>query len=137
VILGEGLFGLAVLVLWAYCIFDCITTDESTVQNLPKMIWLLIVIFVPTLGSIAWLLLGRPVGKSFRVGSTGYQTPPPAPPPTGFHEPTIADDDFAKRREETLRRYDAEREATLRQREEELRRREEELRRREKELGES
>lgn len=134
-ILGQGLFGLVILALWIYCIFDCIRTDESSVQNLPKMIWLIIVIFVPTIGSIAWLLLGRPAGAAFQLGSTGSRRPPPPPEPTGFREPVIPDDDFAKRREEMLRRYDAEREETLKQREEELRRREEELRRREEELG--
>jgi hypothetical protein len=135
VILGQGLFGLVILALWIYCIFDCIRTDESSIQNLPKMIWLIIVIFVPTIGSIAWLVLGRPAGAGFQFGSTGSRKPPPPPDPRGFREPVKPDDDFAKRREEMLRRYDADREAELKQREEELRRREEELRRREQELG--
>lgn len=131
-IAGGGLFGLIAIALWIYCIFDCIRTGESVVQNLPKTIWLLIVIFVPTVGSIAWLLLGRPTGASFQLGSSTYRAPPPPPEPTGFAEPKITDvDDYERRREETLRRYEAEREERLRQREEELRRREEELRRRE------
>ena len=131
--IGGGIFTFAVLALWAYCIFDVISTDESRMQNLPKMIWLLIVIFVPPIGSIAWLLLGRPSGADWRPGSTvqrpGLEAPPP--PVVGLPERTISPDDHAAKREEALRRYNEEREEKLRQRVEELRRREEELRRRE------
>lgn len=132
--LGQGLFALFVLTLWIYCIFDCIRTDESEIQNLPKVIWLLIVIFVPTIGSIAWLLLGRPAGAGFRLQSgSGSSHPSSSPSPTGFAEPTVgqSSDDFQRRRDEALRRYHEDRERELREREEELRRREEEVRRRE------
>lgn len=135
--IGGGIFGLVALALWVYCIFDCIRTDESTVQNLPKTIWLIIVIFVPTIGSIAWLLLGRPQGAGFQFGQpNASRTPPPPPPPTGFTEPPVAKDpdDYRRRREEALRKYEAERaarESELEQREMDLLRREEELRRRE------
>ena len=128
---GGGIFGLAILALWAYCIFDVISTDESRIQNLPKMFWLLIVIFVPTIGSLAWLLLGRPSGAHWRPGSTAPRSAPPPPPTLGLPERQIAPEDHNAKREEALRRYHAEREAELRRREEELRRREEELRRRE------
>lgn len=132
--LGQGLFGLVVIALWIYCIFDCIRTDESEVQNLPKLFWLLIVIFVPTIGSIAWLLLGRPREAGFQLstGSASSRTHPSVPP-TGFAEPTVGEtsDEFQRRRDEALRRYHEERERELREREEKLRRREEELRRRE------
>ncbi len=37
--------------------------------RLPKYFWLIIVIILPDVGSIAWLLLGRPVGAGFRLGS--------------------------------------------------------------------
>jgi phospholipase D-like protein len=135
-ILGEGVFGLAVLALWAYCIFDVIRTDESLVQNLPKMLWLLIVVFVPTIGSIAWLLLGRPSGAAFRFdASPRRERPEPLHPSVGLPERQLPSDDHQARREEALRRHQAEREQELRRREEDLRRREEELRRREEGLG--
>jgi hypothetical protein len=60
VILGGGVFAPAVLVLWPYCILDVIATNESPIRNLPKVVWHLFVILVPTVGSIAWLLPGRP-----------------------------------------------------------------------------
>jgi hypothetical protein len=135
-LLGEGIFGLAVLALWVYAIFDVITTDESVVQNLPKMIWLLIVILLPPIGPLAWLLLGRPRGAAFRVGSGGQprSAPEPHSPPPGLPERRMSDEDYQRRREEALAKHQAEREVELRRREEELRKREEELRRREQGL---
>jgi hypothetical protein len=129
---GGGIFALAVLALWAYCIFDVIRTDDTSVQNLPKMFWLLIVIFVPTIGSIAWLLLGRPSGASWELSGPQRSRPAPPAPPTGFSEPPRpSPEDHAAKREEALKRYMADREEQLRKREEEVRRLEDELRRRE------
>jgi Phospholipase_D-nuclease N-terminal len=76
VFIGGGLFALTVLVLWVYCIFDVIATDEAVMRNLPKVVWLLIVIFVPTIGSIAWLLLGRPEKAGFAPGDSTYRAEP-------------------------------------------------------------
>ena len=128
-IFGGGLFALAVIALWVYCILDVIATNESVIRNLPKVVWLLVVVFIPTIGSIAWLLLGRPEGAGFAPGGAGYRpeprngrvdrssarTPGPIPP----------DDDprFLAQIDERTRK--------LRQWEEELKRREDELRRRE------
>ena len=68
-IFGDGILGLALLGLWIFCILDVISTDEVLCRSLPKMIWLLLVIFLPDVGSIAWLLIGRPVGAGFWLGS--------------------------------------------------------------------
>jgi hypothetical protein len=73
-VLGGGLFALVALALWVYCILDVVSTDESLMRNLPKIVWLLIVIFVPTVGSIVWLLLGRPVDAGFAPGDTGTRS---------------------------------------------------------------
>jgi hypothetical protein len=131
--LQEGFFAIAALALWVYCIFDVISTQESLVQNLPKMIWLLIVLLFPPIGPIAWLLLGRPRGASFRVGSSSplRAAPEPMAPPPNLSERRMSDEDYQRRREEAIQKHEADREDELRKREEELRRREEELRRRE------
>lgn len=55
-----GVFGLLLLALWIFCIIDVIRTPEGETNHLPKMLWLLIVIIIPTVGSIVWLVLGRP-----------------------------------------------------------------------------
>ncbi|GAA2378287.1 hypothetical protein GCM10010404_38210 [Nonomuraea africana] len=54
------LLGLAVLAFWLYSLFDVITTPDEEVRNLPKVLWVLVVVLVPLVGSVFWLLLGRP-----------------------------------------------------------------------------
>src|SRR5687767_6478212 len=50
------------------------------VRNLPKTLWIMLIIFLPTIGSVAWLLLGRPENTRLKPGDTRYRgTPPPAP----------------------------------------------------------
>ncbi len=72
---GGGLIGFALIALWIYCIFDVISTEESLVRSLPKMAWLIIVIILPDIGSIAWLILGRPVFAGWRPGDTSGRKP--------------------------------------------------------------
>jgi hypothetical protein len=56
----DGLGALVVLGLWIFCLIDVITTDESLCRNLGKTMWLILVLFLPAIGSIAWLVAGRP-----------------------------------------------------------------------------
>ncbi|WP_327090597.1 PLD nuclease N-terminal domain-containing protein [Nonomuraea sp. NBC_01738] len=55
----EGL-GLITLVLWIYCLFDAITTPEGACRNLPKVLWVIAVLLFPLVGSLLWLIAGRP-----------------------------------------------------------------------------
>lgn len=108
-----GLAGLLLLFLWVYCIFDVIATDENSMRNMPKIFWLLVVIFVPTVGSIAWLVLGRPARAGFRPGEPTYEPPPRVLGPEDSPEFMLRAGEEAKRlqweeqlreREEKLRR---------------------------------
>ena len=63
-----GAFGLIVMGLWIFCLVDVITTVDGTTRNLPKMGWLLIVLLLPLIGSILWLVAGRPE----RAGGGNY-----------------------------------------------------------------
>ena len=56
----DGAFGLLVLALWIFCLVDVLLTPEDQCRNLPKIAWLLIVLFLLDIGSIAWLVAGRP-----------------------------------------------------------------------------
>jgi hypothetical protein len=56
----DGAFGLLLIGLWLFCLFDVITTDSAVVRNLPKLLWLFIVLVLPDIGSILWLVAGRP-----------------------------------------------------------------------------
>lgn len=64
----HGVGGAVLLVLWVWAVLDCIATDSILVRNLPKMTWLFLVIFIPTIGAVAWLLLGRPEHAGVSLG---------------------------------------------------------------------
>lgn len=106
---GGGL-GLIAIAVWIFCVVDTITTPAERCRNLPKLAWVFIVLLFLDIGSIAWLVAGRPWTK----------VPAGQPSPRGFgfgaggtqprRVPTNPDDD-----EEFL--------ASLRRRAEEQRRR--------------
>jgi len=60
VIRAEGTFFLLLLALDIFCVIDLIQSREDEVRNLPKIVWLLLILFFPPIGSIAWLAVGRP-----------------------------------------------------------------------------
>lgn len=85
--LGPG--GLFMLALWVYAVIDVISTDEILVRNLPKNMWLLLVLFAGPIGSIAWLILGRPQYAGWAPGgnaSTSRPTPRPRSRPRGVED---------------------------------------------------
>jgi hypothetical protein len=127
----DGVLGLALLGLWIYCVFDVITTDESLIRNLPKLLWLVIVLFIPDIGSIAWLVAGRPAKASFRIGGSEPYRPAGARMPVRPPEDGPRFDDLEGMSEIVREREERSR---LRMWEEQLRRREEELRKREEGL---
>ena len=119
-LLDLGVVSIALLALWVFCIFDVIATDDVLVRNLPKGMWLLIVIFLPDIGSLAWLLLGRPLYAGWRPGDTTRRTPRRVIGPEDRPDFTARPARPLESRADELAAW-----------EEELRRREEELRRRE------
>lgn len=52
--------GLLVLALCLYCLIDVIGRGSDEVRNLPKFGWIVLVLFFPLVGSIAYLVAGRP-----------------------------------------------------------------------------
>jgi hypothetical protein len=75
----SGIVGLVLLGLWLYVILEVITTDSTLCRNLPKPLWLVIVILLPSVGSVAWLIAGRPQNKAFGIGGGSYSANRPAP----------------------------------------------------------
>jgi hypothetical protein len=59
-LLFDGALALLAIALWVFCIIDVITTPEGQCRNLPKFGWLILVIILMDIGSIAWLIAGRP-----------------------------------------------------------------------------
>lgn len=83
---------LMVIGLWIYTFIDCLTTPDEKVRNLPKVIWVIIIlIFGGTLllGPVAWLVAGRPrVGAvDHRKGEGREQQTLPRPEPRRFVAP--------------------------------------------------
>jgi hypothetical protein len=70
-----GIVAVALLLFWVWALFDCVSTDASLCRNLPKGVWIVIVLLLPDIGSLLWLLLGRPERAHWRPGSTDYATP--------------------------------------------------------------
>jgi hypothetical protein len=104
----DGALALVMFVVWLFCIIDVITTPEGTCRNLPKLLWLAVVVLLMDIGSIAWLVAGRPWTRQPVNVARGGTTRGPAGTPA--RRPTNPDDD-----EEFL--------ASLRTRAEEQRRR--------------
>lgn len=58
-----GLLGLLILIADIYAIYKILTSGASTAA---KLIWTLVILFLPVLGFIAWLIAG-PKGHSAHV----------------------------------------------------------------------
>ena len=84
---GIGVLGVALLLFWLWAIYDVVTADPTGIRNLPKIMWVLMVLLLSPLaldlGPILWVLLGRPS----RTASAGHpqgqrrirRVPEPAP----------------------------------------------------------
>jgi hypothetical protein len=54
-----ALLSIVSLVLCVFCVIRAITTPDQEVKYLPKVVWVLLILFFPLVGSIAWLAVGR------------------------------------------------------------------------------
>jgi hypothetical protein len=62
------LFVLVPLVLCIYCVVEAISSRDDEVRHLSKVWWILLILFFPFVGSIAWLAAGRPVRAARPLG---------------------------------------------------------------------
>lgn len=67
-------FGLLTLALWVFCLVDVLTRQDWEVRHLPRLAWLFIVLLVPTVGSLLWLILGRPQGPPRPAAQRQYSS---------------------------------------------------------------
>lgn len=73
--------------IFAFTVFsfiDCVRTEESRIRALPKILWAILIVILPTFGGVLWFVLGkeRSQGTTLR--------PPVAPRSRG---PVAPDDD--------------------------------------------
>ena len=119
-------FGLEIL-LTVLALISCLSADEGELRALPRIVWVIIILLFPLVGSIAYFVAGRPVTAQSRAGHWR--------PGSGFPEaerprPVAPDDDpaFLRKIEQQRRQDDAD---LLRKWEEDLKRREDDIRKRE------
>ncbi|GGD14670.1 hypothetical protein GCM10007231_12070 [Nocardioides daphniae] len=56
------------IVLCIFCLVQAITSRDGDIRNLPKVAWILLILFFPVVGSIAWLVAGQPQAARPRSG---------------------------------------------------------------------
>lgn len=104
-----GLLSVAYFVFFLYVLLDVVLSEQADVRNLPKLLWVLVVLVVPLAGGIAWLVAGRPERGTIAPGGAGPPGRRPdrnaptrgrrARPPLGPDD----DPDFLRRIDEQLR----------------------------------
>ncbi len=92
---GGGALFVVELCLVVYCVLNIITTPETDVRNLPKILWLVLVLFFPIVGGIAWLVAGRPQSPSSSMPYKGNRGIPPEYDRPGRATAYSPDDDEA------------------------------------------
>jgi hypothetical protein len=117
-------FGILTFALVLIALIDIITRDESLVRHLPKLTWVILVIFLPVIGSIVWFAVGHdwgePRGEAIPFGDPRRHEP--VAERLRYVEPAFTDEelDAALRlaeKQERLRRLEAEVEAKRAERE--------------------
>jgi hypothetical protein len=53
------LIAVVVGALFIFALVDIILSDSSQVRHLPKVTWVFVVIFLPLIGSIIWIAVGK------------------------------------------------------------------------------
>lgn len=124
------------IVAAACALISCLSTEEDEIRALPRLVWVLIILFFPLVGSIAWFVTGRSVpagtagpGPRLSSGGPDARRPSGAEPTVRRPRPIAPDDDpeFLRsigRQDEADRELFTRWEADLRRREDEIRRRE-------------
>jgi Phospholipase_D-nuclease N-terminal len=69
----DGALGLVLFALWVFCVIDVITTDEALCRNLPKTVWVVIVLLLFDVGAVLWLVAGRPWEGTTRTADLPYR----------------------------------------------------------------
>jgi Phospholipase_D-nuclease N-terminal len=116
------LFGLEILLI-VLALISCLSADEGEIRALPRIVWVIIILLFPLVGSIVYFAVGRPVKAAARPGWRAGG---------GFPEPTrprqVAPDDDPEFLDKLDRKSKREQEDLLKRWEEDLRKREENLR---------
>lgn len=110
------LFALLPLLILVIALADVITRQDWQVKHLPKLVWVLLIVFLPLVGSILWFAVGREWGgttvRIVRPSSPQASAPSPSVSRTEVELAALEDEIAADR----IRRLEAELEARRRER---------------------
>lgn len=63
------------LALAIYALVDCISSEDEDVRHLPKLVWIVLIVFAPFLGALTWVLIGRERSFTPRRRTVGWVAP--------------------------------------------------------------
>ncbi|MBF9134429.1 PLDc_N domain-containing protein [Plantactinospora sp. S1510] len=112
------------LILAVVALISCLSAENDEIRALPRFAWVLIILFFPLVGSIAWFVAGRPVPATPAAGNRpgggvgGRDRQRPLAPDDDPEFLRSLDSERSKQDRELLERW----ERDLRRREDELRR---------------
>jgi hypothetical protein len=109
----EMFFGVVDFAMTIYCLVEAITTPDGQIRNLPKFGWIMLILFFPVVGWVAWLAAGRPVADQPRAHEPPRPVYPEYDRPGRAAGPTPeSDEEFLRkvreRAEEQRKAYEAE-----------------------------
>ena len=83
---------LLTIALMVFALIDIITRRDDQVKYLPKMVWLILVILLPFIGSVLWFAIGREYeGQGISLPRRQAAAPYPQSPPQNWAPPPPAD----------------------------------------------
>jgi len=104
----SALLGVISVSLMVWCLVEAISADGHRIRNLPKVAWIILILFLPLAGSIAWLLGGRPSAAAAAAGATpGLDRTTRADRSNPAEEAADFSTRIRERAEEQRRRYEA------------------------------
>ena len=72
-------FVLVTIGLTIYAVIDAIQTENTRIQHLPKVIWIVLILLFTPIGGIAWLVAGRQRGPQSGRRGPNYPSAPRGP----------------------------------------------------------
>jgi hypothetical protein len=67
------------LAMTIYALVDAIQTEDTHIQHLPKLIWIVLILLFPPVGSIVWFIVGRQRGPQSGRSAPRRPTTPLGP----------------------------------------------------------